>query len=208
MAINKRKGEKSMKNRRIVVIAIVLAAVLCLGVGYALLTDDLSVTGNVGINHIESNDDFDADVCFDKSVVPSIKFVGADGNEGTGEDKVGVTAEIKKAENNDPDDLLHIIVPAGVLNFKGESIVVTATVVNNSTDFDAVIKSITGEGSVQDDAGLTDVTCVFANTTVAKGGSTTVTVTITLKETPTGDETMKNGDFSFAIGAEAVKPTT
>ena len=208
MAINKRKGEKSMKNRRIVVIAIVLAAVLCLGVGYALLTDDLSVTGNVGINHLESNDDFDADVCFDKSVVPSIKFVGADGNEGTGEDKVGVTAEIKKAENNDPDDLLHIIVPAGVLNFKGESIVVTATVVNNSTDFDAVIKSITGEGSVQDDAGLTDVTCVFANTTVAKGGSTTVTVTITLKETPTGDETMKNGDFSFAIGAEAVKPTT
>lgn len=39
-----------MKNRRIVVVAIMLAAVLCLGVGYAALTDEITATGTVNVN--------------------------------------------------------------------------------------------------------------------------------------------------------------
>ena len=38
-----------MKNRRIVVVAIMLAAVLCLGVGYAALQETLTATGKVNV---------------------------------------------------------------------------------------------------------------------------------------------------------------
>ena len=39
-----------MKNRRIVVVAILLVAVLCLGVGYATLTDSITATGKITYN--------------------------------------------------------------------------------------------------------------------------------------------------------------
>ena len=39
-----------MKNRRIVVVAIMLAAVLCLGVGYAALTDSITANGKITYN--------------------------------------------------------------------------------------------------------------------------------------------------------------
>ena len=39
-----------MKNRRIVVVAIMLVAVLCLGVGYAALTDNITATGTITYN--------------------------------------------------------------------------------------------------------------------------------------------------------------
>ena len=39
-----------MKNRRIVVVAIFLAAVLCLGVGYAAVTDSITATGTITYN--------------------------------------------------------------------------------------------------------------------------------------------------------------
>lgn len=39
-----------MKNRRIVVVAIMLAAVLCLGVGYAAVTDSIDATGTITYN--------------------------------------------------------------------------------------------------------------------------------------------------------------
>ena len=39
-----------MKNRRIVVVAIMLVAVLCLGVGYAALNDTITATGTVNVN--------------------------------------------------------------------------------------------------------------------------------------------------------------
>ena len=39
-----------MKNRRIVVVAIMLAAVLCLGVGYAAVTDSINAEGTIKYN--------------------------------------------------------------------------------------------------------------------------------------------------------------
>ena len=39
-----------MKNRRIVVVAIMLAAVLCLGVGYAAVTDSINAEGTITYN--------------------------------------------------------------------------------------------------------------------------------------------------------------
>ena len=39
-----------MKNRKIAVVAIMLATVLCLGVGYAALNDSITATGTVNVN--------------------------------------------------------------------------------------------------------------------------------------------------------------
>ena len=194
-----------MKNRRIAVISIVLVAVLCLGVGYAALTDDMSVTGNLSINKDAANEDFDMDVHFDPGTAATITKESSDGTT----DVSTVTATVTTAENGDVNDLLKITIPAGVLNFKGDKLTVKATVVNNSTEFDATVKMVAVDG--QDDALLSTVSCTFNGaqeiTIDANGGTAEVTVVITLNETVTGDEANKNGDFSFAIGATAVDPT-
>ena len=53
-----------MKNRKIVVIAFTLIAVLLLGVGYAAVTDDLKVLGHVKTNMETISSDFQLDVRF------------------------------------------------------------------------------------------------------------------------------------------------
>ena len=53
-----------MKNRKIVVIAFTLIAVLLLGVGYAAVTDDLKILGHVKTNMETITSDFQLDVRF------------------------------------------------------------------------------------------------------------------------------------------------
>lgn len=195
-----------MKNRRIAVISIVLVAVLCLGVGYAALTDDLSVTGNISLSRTVANDDFDMDVHFDAATAAIIAKTSTDGTT----DVSKVTATVMTAENGDENDLLKITIPEGVLNFAGDKLTITADIINMSNEFDALIKMV--ETETTDDAHLTDVNCKFDGndiaTATANGGKATVTITITLKDTPTDETTNYNGDFSFAIGATSVEPTT
>jgi len=53
-----------MKNRKTVVVAFLLAAVMLLGVGYAALTDTLDITGSVDVNINDLNDEFEDDIYF------------------------------------------------------------------------------------------------------------------------------------------------
>ena len=53
-----------MKSRRIVIIALVLAASLTIGVGYAALTDALTVSGTGVISQTAANEQFDGEVYF------------------------------------------------------------------------------------------------------------------------------------------------
>ena len=53
-----------MKNRKTVVVAFLLAAVMLLGVGYAALTDTLDITGSVDVNINDLNDEFEKDIYF------------------------------------------------------------------------------------------------------------------------------------------------
>ena len=53
-----------MKNRKTIIVAFLLVAALCLGIGYAALTDQLNITGTASINTAEAQEVFDADVYF------------------------------------------------------------------------------------------------------------------------------------------------
>ena len=214
-----------MKNRNLIVIAIVLVSVICLGViGYASFVDDLSVKGNVSINNSSANEDFDNDVHFDttaSTIKATAKAYNID-NETTetttktvAADTDGVTVTVGPQENGDENDLLSIKVDAGVLNFDGDEVVVIAKVVNESDEFSANITA--ASNTITGDAGFTTDTIQFCATEdgvyqnsieVAKGGSAFVKVTITLNHTVTGDETYTVGDFTFALSAQYTAPTT
>ena len=191
-----------MKNRRFVIIAIVLVAVLCLGVAFAALVDDLSIGGSLDVDNEIANADFNNDVHFDTSdaKIPSAELP-LSAKAGS-----NVKLEIQDVEG-DKNDHLSVTVPAGVLNFTGEEVVVTAYIKNESTEFDANVR-VTNSSTV-DDGGLCDITCEFDGADqvkIEKGASKPVTITIKLKETVTGDEPSLSGTFNFDISATAVKP--
>ena len=216
-----------MKNRNFVIIAIVLVSVICLGViGYAGYTDDLSVKGNVSISNSAANEDFDNDVHFDTAAASMKASVTAKDITGENEttttvsktvaaDTDGVTVTVGPQENGDENDLLNIKVDAGILNFEGDYVVVIAKIVNESDEFSASITA--SANTVTGDAGFTTDTIQFCKTetgtyensiALAKGESAFVKVVITLDHTVTGDETYTVGDFTFALSAQYITPTT
>ena len=210
-----------MKNRNLVIIAIVLVSVICLGViGYASYTDDLSVKGNVSINNSAANEDFDNDVHFvtdagSMKATVTAKDINSDTEDATTTSKTvaadtdGVTVTVGPQENGDENDLLSIKVDAGILNFENDQVVVIAKIVNESTEFSANITA--ASNTVTGDAGFTTDTIQFCKTEegayansieLEKGESAFVKVTITLNETVTGDEAYTVGDFTFALSAQ------
>lgn len=56
-----------MKNRRNVVVSFLLIAVLLLSVGYAALTDNLTLTGEATLNSTESQKEWEKDIYFSKA---------------------------------------------------------------------------------------------------------------------------------------------
>lgn len=60
-----------MKNRKTIVVAFLLSAVMLMSVGYAALTDVLDITGSADVNQAAAEDSFNED----------IKFTGALANE-------------------------------------------------------------------------------------------------------------------------------
>lgn len=87
-----------MKNRKFVVVAFLLVAVLLLGVGYAALTDTLDVTGSADVNLSELNNEFNHDVYFLKAesdVTANTTSINKDNN-----DKVSFTVNTLKAKGD------------------------------------------------------------------------------------------------------------
>ena len=212
-----------MKNRNFVIIAIMMISAICLGViGYAGYLDDLTVKGNVSINNTAANEDFDNDIHFDitaasmKAIVTAFNptnEITETSDKTVAADTDGVTVTVGPQENGDANDLLSIKVDAGILNFKDDSVVVIAKVVNESEEFPAVISA--ASNTVTGDAGFTTDTIQFCATedgsytdtiTLDKNSSAFVKVTIVLNHTITGDETYTVGDFSFALSATYTTP--
>ena len=66
-----------MKNRKFVVVAFLLVAVMLLGVGYAALTDTLTIIGNAHIDIDTANKTFDEKVYFSDAQATSTTGTGA-----------------------------------------------------------------------------------------------------------------------------------
>lgn len=150
-----------MKNKKTVVVAFLLAAVMLLGVGYAALTDVLDITGSADVNQSAAEEAFNDDIYFST----------ANANE------AGNTASIN-ADNNDKASFT-----ANTLKGKGDKATFTYTIVNVG-DVDAVVTPSISSNTNQ------DYFTVYSDwegaaKALAAGGSVTYTVTIELLETPT-----------------------
>ena len=163
-----------MKNRKTIVVAFMLCAVMLLGVGYAALTDVLDITGSADVNQSAAEESFNEDIYFSAAVA----------------NQTGNTASVN-ADNNDKATFT-----ANTLKGKDDKATFTFTIVNEG-DLDA---KVTPAISSNTNSTYFDIASDWAGATkdLVAGGSLTYTVTVTLKETPV--ETI-SGSFIIELTA-------
>ena len=103
-----------MKNRRNVVVAFLVVAVMLLGIGYAALSDTLDITGSADVNQSAAEEAFNEDIYFSAAVA----------------NDEGNTASVN-ADNNDKASFT-----AATLKGKGDKVSFTFTIKNDG-DVDA-----------------------------------------------------------------------
>ena len=154
-----------MKNRRTVVVAFLLVAVLLLGVGYAALTDVLDITGTADIDQAAAESSFNEDIYFCAAVANdngNTASVNADNN-----DKASFTANNLKGAG-DTATFTFSIVNVGDVDAK-----ITPRIITN-TEPDYFEISSDWAGATKDlPAGTTE------------DAPLTYTVTVKLLKTPT-----------------------
>ena len=160
-----------MKNRRLVIGAFLMVAVLSLGVGFAALSDTLSVGGTASYSPEAAVEEFNADVYF---VSPAVD------TSSTCEKTESIQVAVE-ADGEDANDKLTITVGEDAFTSAGQVAVIKVTVQNDSTD--AVSVSLDAEA-----ANTTDIQGVFAIEVtgvdaIDAGGEGVVTITITLNKT-------------------------
>lgn len=179
-----------MKNRKFVVVAFLLVAVLLLGVGYAALTDTLTIIGNAHIDLDQANITFDEKVYFSAAAATSTTGTG------TVDDVASYTA----------DDATFT---ANKLATVGQQSVFTFTIKNDS-NVDAVISvnptKLSGAANPSN-SNTEKFTVEYTypqGTTIAKnGGTITVVVTVTVKEPVTA---ATSATFGIELTATSVDP--
>lgn len=195
-----------MKNRKKIVVALLLVAVLCLGVGYAALTDSLFVNGTVNfLKNATTEAEFAEDVHFvDGSA--AVTYTGTT----TGVSSGVTTAVVDEdADPKNVDDKLTITVDNTVLAKAGDKVTISAQIINESTDYGAKIdinNAATSAGAYLGD--LYSVTCVWAagsDGTIAKGGTNTNTVEITIELLKTPTEDVAGDTFTITFDVESVE---
>ena len=157
-----------MKNRKFVVVAFLVVAAMLLGIGYAALTDTLTIIGNAHIDHDVANKTFDE----------RIYFSAAEATSTTGTGTVADTASYNS------DDATYT---ANKLALVNEVSVFTFTIKNDS-NVDAIIsvadKKLSGDANPSNsNAEKFEVTYEYPDgQTIAKlGGTIDVVVTVKVK---------------------------
>lgn len=179
-----------MKNRKTVVIAFLVVAAMILGVGYAALTDTLSIIGNAHIDIDSANKTFDE----------KIYFSAAEATSSTG---TGATADVASFT---PDDATYT---ANKLATFGEKSVFTFTITNDSNVDANVTVASTKLSGVENPSNTNvdkfDVEYTYPDgMTIAKdGGTITVVVTVTVKEPITS---ATSATFGIELTATSVDP--
>ena len=167
-----------MKKRRTLIISMLLIAALCLGIGYAALTDTLDINGTVDVNQTAAEEAFDVEVYF------SAAKANQDGNSAS------VVIE-------DPD-----MANFTITSLKGKDDFATFTfTIYNASDVDAVVTpTLASDGNTNAEY-FSIISDWNAQPKTIKAGETMdYTVTITLLKTPT--ETI-HGAFHIELTAKA-----
>ncbi len=181
-----------MKNRKFVVIAFVVIAAMLLGVGYAALTDTLTIIGNANIDLSAANSVFDE----------RIKFIAAEATSSTG---TGTVADVASYSDDDATYTVH------KLATKGEVSVFTFTIQNES-NLDAEISVAPNKlsGDVNPTNSNSDVFKVEysypdGNTIAKNGGTIKVVVTVTVIK---AIDVATSGTFGIELTATSIGDET
>ncbi len=179
-----------MKNRKTVVVAFLLVAVMLLGVGYAALTDTLTIIGNAHIDVDTANKTFDE----------KVYFSAAETTSSTG---TGTTADV--AGFNDDDATF----TANKLAIVGEESVFTFTIKNDS-NVDAIISvnatKLSGATNPSNsNEEIFEVTYEYPDgmTVTKQGGTITVVVTVAVLKPVTS---ATSATFGIELTATSVDP--
>ena len=170
-----------MKNRRNVVVAFMLVAVMLLGVGYAALTDTLDINGTVDVNQSAAEEAFNEDIFFSAAAA----------------NEAGNTASVN-ADNNDKASFT-------INTFKGKDDVATFTfTIKNNGDVDANVtpKLNASLGNTNPEYFAIESDWDGATKLLAAGEEITYTLTVTMLKTPT--ETV-SGSFLVELEAKSVE---
>lgn len=182
-----------MKNRKIVVTAFLLVAVMLLGVGYAALTDTLTITGDLKTDTTVAMDEFDADVYFSgTSIVRDDTGNKAVSQILDGRDDAKIEA-LHFTEKDQVVEAQFTITNLDTNEFAALIEGVEVTVGNNADDHDPIFSVVwSWEQGLENN---NDVT-------LQPGESHNLWVTITLNETP---QEIHEATFSVTYTATAVE---
>lgn len=179
-----------MKNRKTVIVAFLLVAVMLLGVGYAALTDTLTIIGNAHIDVDTANKAFDEKVYFSDAQATS--------STGT-----GTTADVASYNADDAT------FTANKLAVVGEKSVFTFTITNDS-NVDAIISvsdtklsGAANPSNSNEDKFTVEYSYPDGMNITKQGGTITVVVTVTVKEPVTA---ATSATFGIELTATSVDP--
>lgn len=179
-----------MKNRKTVVVAFLLVAVMLLGVGYAALTDTLTIIGNAHIDIGTANNTFDEKIYFSDAEATSTTGTG------TQADVASYTA----------DDATFT---ANKLAVKDEKSVFTFTITNDS-NVNALISvaatklsGVANPSNSNTDKFIVEYTYPQGMEIASNGGTITVVVTVTVKEPVT---VATSATFGIELTATSIDP--
>ena len=183
-----------MKNRKTVVVAFLLIAVMLLGVGYAAVTNVLDVTGSIKVTKEDAEKEFNEDIFF-AGVVKGTELV----NAVVADDNLGYTANIN---TNNNDKAQFTITGIKATDDEQE---ITYRIKNESElEASVTLKSIYNSNDPTN-AGTGAITFDFyfgtegtKTTTIAAGGYVDVTVKVVLK-----DQITDTLDASFLLELNA-----
>lgn len=195
-----------MKNKRNVLLAFLVVCFLCLGIGYAALTDVLTINGTVNVDVVGDPDDpadtpieelFDESLGWTKVVLTSKTAGNAWSVKNTTDGANGVI---------DNTGIVYDYLDTVCFDVSGfvkpnDNVVLTYTIGNKHPDLSAKITKVAPE-IVGSGAQYFEVETNITNDTVAAKSETTVTVTVTMVRTPTDD---KEATITLAYNAEAVE---
>ena len=168
-----------MKNRRITIVAFLLLAALTLGIGYAALTDTLTITGSANIDATQTSTIFDSDIYFSNVVANSER----------------VTANITGTDK----DSAEMIVKDGILAEVGNEVIATFTIKSES-DLDVEVTPTISFGEGADTTHFAVVTSWNGPQQLKAGQTIDITVSVKVIKTA---ETNVGTNFTITLKADS-----
>jgi len=179
-----------MRNRKFALVVFLLIAALTLGIGYAALTDTLTIIGNAHIDIGQANSTFDEKVYFSAA-------------EATSTTGTGTTADTVSFSTDDAT------FTANKLAVVGEKSVFTFTIKNDS-NVDALVSvnstklsGVENPSNSNTEKFTVDYSYPDGMTIAKSGGTITVVVTVTVKEPVTS---ATSATFGIELTATSVDP--